>query len=64
MRLDRDLQLTGVVVEGETIEPSASSMMRTEALQAPQAVARLLAADDATYRALAADLQATSRRRW
>lgn len=35
-----------------------TSMMRAEALQAPQAVARLLAADDATYRALAADLQA------
>ena len=32
--------------------------MRAEALQAPQAVARLLAADEATYRALAADLQA------
>jgi len=32
--------------------------MRAEALQAPQAVARLLAADDATYRALAAELHA------
>ena len=35
-----------------------TSTMHTEALQAPQAVARLLAADEATYRALAADLQA------
>ena len=32
-------------------------MMRTEALQAPQAVARLLAADEIVYGALAADLQ-------
>ncbi len=32
--------------------------MHTEALQAPQAVARLLAADEATYRALAAELLA------
>jgi len=32
--------------------------MRAEALQAPQAVARQLAADEDTYRALAADLQA------
>jgi glucosamine--fructose-6-phosphate aminotransferase (isomerizing) len=32
-------------------------MMRAEALQAPQAVARLLAADEAVYGALAADLQ-------
>ena len=32
--------------------------MRAEALQAPQAVARLLAADDSLYRDLAADLQA------
>mgnify|MGYP003378240495 FL=1 len=31
--------------------------MRTEALQAPQAVARLLAADEIVYGALAADLQ-------
>lgn len=35
-----------------------TSTMRAEALQAPQAVARLLAADEGTYRALAADLQA------
>ncbi len=35
---------------------SASSMMRTEALQAPQAVARLLAADEPIYGALATDL--------
>jgi len=35
-----------------------SSLMRAEALEAPRAVARQLAADDATWRALAADLQA------
>jgi len=35
-----------------------NSLMRAEALQAPQAVARQLAADEDTYRALAADLQA------
>ena len=35
-----------------------NSLMRAEALQAPQAVARQLAADEVTYRALAADLRA------
>jgi glutamine---fructose-6-phosphate transaminase (isomerizing) len=35
-----------------------NSLMRAEALQAPQAVARQLTADEHTYRALAADLQA------
>lgn len=35
-----------------------TSLMRAEALEAPQAVARQLAADHATWRALAADLQA------
>jgi glucosamine--fructose-6-phosphate aminotransferase (isomerizing) len=35
-----------------------NSLMRAEALQAPQAVARQLAADEDIYRALAADLQA------
>ncbi|MDO8439531.1 MAG: iron dicitrate transport regulator FecR, partial [Telluria sp.] len=38
--------------------PRLTSLMRAEALEAPQAVARQLAADDAPWRALAADLQA------